>query len=111
MRLGGSDVFVNAAGGVRVDEPASDLAVAMAIASAHRDRPVRGRTACFGELSLTGDLRFCIGAERRVDEAVKMGIETMVLPQKNADAMGKSHPGIELLGARNISVALEKVLD
>ncbi|MDO8736589.1 MAG: DNA repair protein RadA, partial [Thermoleophilia bacterium] len=57
LNLGGNDIFVNVAGGVRVDEPAADLAVAMAIASAHRDRPLKAKTACFGELSLTGDLR------------------------------------------------------
>ncbi|MFA6000976.1 MAG: DNA repair protein RadA [Thermoleophilia bacterium] len=111
LSLSGSDVFVNVAGGVRVDEPASDLAVALAIASAHRDRPLVGKTACFGELSLTGDLRFCIGAERRVDEAAKMGIETVILPEKNAAALGKKYDGMVLLGVRNISTALDKVFD
>ncbi|MBI5870250.1 MAG: DNA repair protein RadA [Actinobacteria bacterium] len=111
LNLGGSDIFVNVAGGVRVDEPAADLAVAMAIASAHRDRPLKARTACFGELSLTGDLRFCIGAERRIDEALKMGIEMVLLPAKNAAALGRSYEGIELVEAANISQALAKVFD
>jgi DNA repair protein RadA/Sms len=111
LNLGGSDIFVNVAGGVRVDEPAADLAVAMAIASAHRDRPLKARTACFGELSLTGDLRFCIGAERRIEEALKMGIEMVVLPAKNAAALGRSYEGIELVEAANISQALAKVFD
>lgn len=111
LNLGGSDIFVNVAGGVRVDEPAADMAVAMAIASAHRDRPLRARTACFGELSLTGDLRFCIGAERRIDEALKMGIEMVLLPAKNAAALGRSYEGIELVEAANISQALAKVFD
>lgn len=109
LHLGGSDVFVNVAGGVRVEEPAADLAIALAIASAQRDRPLPGKSACFGELSLTGDLRFCIGAERRIDEAAKMGIETLVLPQKNVDALGRKYDGMQLLGARNISAALAKV--
>lgn len=111
LSLAGSDIFVNVAGGVRVDEPAADLAVALAIASAHRDRPLKARTACFGELSLTGDLRFCIGAERRIDEALKMGIEMVVLPAKNAVALGRIYKGIELVEAANISQALAKVFD
>lgn len=111
LNLAGSDIFVNVAGGVRVDEPAADLAVALAIASAHRDRPVKGRVACFGEVSLTGDLRFCIGAERRVDEALKMGIETVVLPAKNAAALGGSYNGVELVEAGNLSQALARVFD
>lgn len=111
LNLGASDIFVNVAGGVRVEEPAADLAVALAIASAHRDRPVRQRTACFGELSLTGDMRFCIGAERRVDEAVKMGIEAVVMPGKNLAALGKAYKGIELVEAPNLSLALAKVFD
>jgi len=111
LNFGGSDIFVNVAGGVRVDEPAADLAVALAIASAHRDRPLKARTACFGELSLTGDLRFCIGAERRIDEAVKMGIETVVLPAKNVAALGREYNGVELAEAGNLSLALAKVFD
>lgn len=111
LNLTGNDIFVNVAGGVRVEEPAADLAVALAIASAHRDRPLRARTACFGELSLTGDLRYCLGAERRIDEAAKMGIETVVLPQKNAAALGKVYAGVELMPAGNISAALAAVFD
>jgi DNA repair protein RadA/Sms len=111
LRLAGSDVFVNVAGGVRIDEPAADLAIAMAIASAHRDRPVSGKTAFFGELSLTGDLRFCIGADRRVEEAVKMGIETVVMPRKNAEGLARKFSGIEVLGAANVSAAMTRVLD
>ncbi len=111
LNLGGNDVFVNVAGGVRVDEPAADLAVALAIASAHRDRPLRAKAACFGELSLTGDLRFCIGAERRIDEAVKMGVRTVVLPAKNVSALGRGYDGIELVEAANLSLALTRMFD
>lgn len=111
LNLSGNDIFVNVAGGVRVEEPAADLAVAMAVASAHRDRPLPSRCACFGELSLTGDLRYCVGAERRVDEAAKMGIETVFLPEKNATAMGKKYAGVELLPVPNISLALARVFE
>ena len=72
-----ADVFVNVAGGMRIDEPGADLAIAMAIASAHRGEPLgaEGRPlACFGEVGLTGELRYVAHPERRVAEAVKFGL-------------------------------------
>ncbi len=106
--LGASDVFVNVAGGVRVEEPAADLAVALALASARRDVPLKRGMACFGELSLTGDLRFCIGAERRRDEAEKMGIETLLVPRKNAGDLEAG--GVELLAAGDLATALARAM-
>lgn len=82
--LGTSDVFVNVIGGVRIDEPGGDLAVALAVASAQRGQPARGRgdrpLACFGELGLTGDLRFVGHADRRVAEANKFGLDPVIGP-------------------------------
>ncbi len=106
LNLSGSDVFVNVAGGMRVEEPAADLAVALAIASAHRDAPLAGKTACFGELSLTGELRFSMGAERRLDEAAKMGVGAVIMPAKNAGALRQGYRPVKLLEAGNISAAL-----
>ena len=81
--LASADVFVNVAGGVRVDEPGADLAVALALASAHRGEPLRGGgkpLACFGEVGLTGELRFVAHPERRVAEALKFGLGPIVAP-------------------------------
>ena len=78
--LGGADVFVNVAGGVRIDEPGADLAVALAIASAARGVPVRDSMAAFGEVGLTGRLRVVAQAERRLEECEKLGIATVVAP-------------------------------
>ena len=78
---GGSDVFVNVVGGVRVDEPGCDLAVALAVASASRGMPLRGAPrACFGELGLTGELRWVGHPERRLEEAAKHGLEGVIAP-------------------------------
>jgi len=78
---GGADVFVNVVGGVRVDEPGCDLAVALAVASASRGVPVRGAPrACFGELGLTGELRWVGHPERRLQEAAKHGLEGVIAP-------------------------------
>jgi DNA repair protein RadA/Sms len=88
--LGSSDVFVNAVGGVRVDEPGADLAVALAVASAARGvalgPPTAGEAgaalplACFGELGLTGELRPVAHAERRAAEAARFGLEPVLAP-------------------------------
>jgi DNA repair protein RadA/Sms len=84
--LGTSDVFVNVVGGVRVDEPGADLAVALAVASAARrtslttgeERPL----ACFGELGLTGELRTVAHADRRLQEARRFGLEPVIEPDR-----------------------------
>jgi len=79
--LGAADVFVNVAGGVRIDEPGADLAVALAIASAARSVPLREGVASFGELGLTGRLREAAQAERRLAECTKLGVVTVVAPE------------------------------
>src|SRR4051795_13395746 len=80
VALGQADVFVNVAGGVRIDEPGADLAVALAIASAARGVPVLDGTAAFGEVGLTGRLRPAAQAERRLSECAKLGLTTVVGP-------------------------------
>jgi DNA repair protein RadA/Sms len=80
VSLGSSDVFVNVAGGVRVDEPAADLAVALAIVSSYRGRPPGERLACFGEIGLTGRLRAVGHAGPRLAEAAKLGVTEVVAP-------------------------------
>jgi DNA repair protein RadA/Sms len=80
LALGGADVFVNVAGGVRIDEPGADLGIALAIASAARGVPVRDGVAAFGEVGLTGRLRAATQAERRLEECRKLGLATTLAP-------------------------------
>jgi len=80
LPLGAADVFVNVAGGVRVDEPGADLAVALAIASAAKGIALREGLAAFGEIGLTGRLRGATQAERRVEECRKLGLRTVLAP-------------------------------
>jgi DNA repair protein RadA/Sms len=75
LPLGGADVFVNVAGGVRIDEPGADLGIALAIASAARSVPMRDGLAAFGEVGLTGRLRPATQGQRRVEECRKLGLE------------------------------------
>ena len=92
VSLGSADVFVNVAGGVRVDEPGADLAVALAVGSAQRGEALAdadGRPlACFGEVGLTGELRYVAHAERRVAEALKFGLGPVVGPGSSEDPKG-----------------------
>jgi DNA repair protein RadA/Sms len=80
LPLGTADVFVNVAGGVRIDEPGADLAVALAIASAARGAAVGEGLAAFGELGLTGRLRAATQSERRLEECAKLGFRAVLVP-------------------------------
>jgi DNA repair protein RadA/Sms len=90
--LAAADVFVNVAGGVRVEEPGADLAVALALASAHRGEPLGSPghrpLACFGEVGLTGELRFVAHPERRVAEAAKFGLGPVLGPESAEPVAG-----------------------
>jgi DNA repair protein RadA/Sms len=104
--LASADVFVNVAGGVRIDEPGADLAVALAIASAQRGTPVRDGLAAFGEIGLTGRLRAATQAERRLEECAKLGLQTALAPAGTA-ARGK----IRVEGADTLRRAIGAGLD
>jgi DNA repair protein RadA/Sms len=80
VALGQADVFVNVAGGVRIDEPGADLAIALAIVSAAKGAPVKPKLAAFGEIGLTGRLRPAAQSERRLEECAKLGLAAAVAP-------------------------------
>jgi DNA repair protein RadA/Sms len=105
--LGKADVFVNVAGGVRIDEPGADLAVALAIASAARRVPVKAGLAAFGEIGLTGRLRTAAQAERRLEECAKLGLSAVVAPAGTAPTNGK----IEIEAAETLRQAIKAGLD
>jgi DNA repair protein RadA/Sms len=86
MRLGESDIFVNVAGGLTVEDPAADLPLALAVASAQRDRPL-GRVAAFGELSLTGRARYVAHGDVRVQELARHGFERVLAPRRNVEEL------------------------
>jgi DNA repair protein RadA/Sms len=106
VSLGQADVFVNVAGGVRIDEPGADLAVALAIASAARRLPVRAATAAFGEIGLTGRLRPAAQAERRLEECAKLGLREAVAP-----AGTPQRPGLRTAEAGTLREALRAGLE
>jgi DNA repair protein RadA/Sms len=106
VALASADIVVNVAGGVRIEEPGADLAVALAIASAARGVPVREGVACFGEIGLTGRLRQSSQAERRLEECGKLGIEAVVAPSGTPD-----RTGIRLVGAETLRQAIRAGLE
>jgi len=106
VALGQADVFVNVAGGVRIDEPGADLAIALAIASAARGAPVRAGTAAFGEIGLTGRLRPAAQAERRLDACEKLGLAAVVAPSGTSD-----HGRLRIAQAGRLREAIRAGLD
>jgi len=107
-RLAANDVFLNVAGGLLVDEPAADLAAAMAVVSAFKDRPL-ARAALVGEVGLSGEIRPVIHLERRLEEAARLGFKRAVIPQANRDALSAGTPlGLEIEGAADLSQAVER---
>ena len=97
--LATADVFVNVAGGVRIDEPGADLAIALAIASAARGVPVLEGAAAFGEIGLTGRLRVASQEERRLDECSKLGITTVLVPEGTTERAEPRVVALETLRA------------
>ncbi|CAN5846387.1 DNA repair protein RadA [soil metagenome] len=110
VNLAADDVFVNVAGGLTVDEPAADLAITGAVASSLRNRTVRSGTAVFGEVGLAGEVRGVSHAALRVREAAQMGFTRCVLPEGNCSP-DDVPPGIELVGVRTVTEALEGLID
>jgi DNA repair protein RadA/Sms len=106
VALGSADVFVNVAGGVRIDEPGADLGIALAIASAARNARVKASVACFGEIGLTGRLRPASQAERRLAECVKLGFAEAIVPE-STELRGK----IRLTAAATLRQAIAGGLD
>ena len=84
------DVYVNIVGGIRPEGTYTDLAVALAVYSSYRGKPLGTNTVVLGEIGLTGDLRAVQNSEKILKESVKLGFERIVLPVKNADRLSKT---------------------
>jgi DNA repair protein RadA/Sms len=110
LNLIAEDVFVNVAGGLSIDEPAADLAIVGAVASSLRNRPIRPRTAVFGEVGLAGEIRGTSQAALRVREAAQMGFTRCVVPDGNVGAPDVP-ASCEVAGVRTVSEALDQLID
>lgn len=100
------DAYVNIAGGMKLSEPALDLAIVMALISSYKDRPMDAGTVVFGEVGLSGEVRAISMAEQRVHEAVKLGFTRCILPRLNLEKM-KPRTDISLEGVSNVKEAIQ----
>ena len=107
LGLGGQDVYANVVGGMRIGEPAADLAVALAIASSFRDRPIDSRMVAIGEIGLSGELRSVSQVERRLSEAQRLGFDTAVISASSARRGTTNVSGLRVIRADTVAEAIE----
>jgi len=105
LKLGTEDIYVNVAGGIKVEEPAIDLPVAAAIASCHKDKPVDQKTVLVGEIGLAGEVRAVDHIEARVAEAEKLGFNKMIVPKGNLKQLKKTK--IEIVASSDLAEAFK----
>jgi DNA repair protein RadA/Sms len=109
LHLAAQDIFLNAAGGVRLNEPAADLAMIMAVASSHLDRPIDPQTVVLGEVGLAGEVRAVTQPELRIAEAEKLGFSTCVIPAGSKKRLKKSVIKIEVVSS--VQEAMQLLFD
>jgi DNA repair protein RadA/Sms len=109
IKLFDQDVFVNVVGGMSIDEPAADLAAAVAIASANKGIPVPPDMAIIGEVGLSGEIRSVSQINQRLNEAAKLGFSRVVIP-KTARPIEHAPAGLQMLSVRSLGEALDAAL-
>ncbi|MDO4312185.1 MAG: DNA repair protein RadA [Eubacteriales bacterium] len=105
LPLSNYDAYINIAGGIRMNEPAIDLGIVMAIVSSYKNRPISDGTIVFGEVGLSGEVRAVSMPEQRVAEARKLGFKTCIMPEVSRE-MIKSAEGIEIIGVKSVNQAM-----
>ena len=105
LPLSNYDAYVNIAGGIRMNEPATDLGIVMSIVSSYKNRPFSGDTIVFGEVGLSGEVRAVTMPEQRVAEAKKLGFKTCIIPEVSLKTVGKA-VGIEVIGVKSVNQAM-----
>lgn len=111
LHLGQMDAYVNLAGGMRLQEPALDLGIVMALISSFKNRPIEGKTVIFGEVGLSGEVRGVSMASHRVAEAKKLGFDTCILPLSNYESLlSEEKTGMRFYGVANVADAVEMLI-
>jgi DNA repair protein RadA/Sms len=108
IHLSSSDAYVNIVGGMKLNEPAIDLGIVMAVVSSYKNRPIDEKTIVFGEVGLSGEVRAVSMVENRIAEAKKLGFETCVIPEVSKQVI-KNMTGIKIIGVKNISDAIHLI--
>src|SRR5215211_4146599 len=110
LPLAGQDIYANVVGGLRIAEPAADLAIALAVASSFRDQQVDAQTVAVGEIGLSGELRSVNQLEKRITEASRLGFKRVIVPPLLGRRSGSFGDGVELVRAGTVGEAIEAVL-
>lgn len=105
LPLSSCDAYINIAGGIRMNEPAIDLAIVLAVISSYKDKPINEKTIVFGEVGLSGEVRAVSMARQRVLEAKKLGFQKVILPKVSADLL-EEIDGIEIIGVASVKDAV-----
>lgn len=105
LHMGECDAYINIAGGIKINEPALDLGIVMAIVSSYKNRSIDDKTIIFGEVGLSGEVRAVNMSEQRIQEAKKLGFETCILPK--VSLKGLKIEGIRLIGVSNVKEAID----
>lgn len=108
LKMGDCDAYINIAGGIKMNEPAIDLGIVLALISSYKDSPIDEKTICFGEVGLSGEVRAVNMAEQRVLEAKKLGFQVCILPEVCKENL-PTVSGIKLIGVRTIKDALDYI--
>ena len=108
LQIGDFDAYVNIAGGMKISEPAIDLGLILAIVSSFKNRPVDEKMIVFGEVGLSGEVRAVTMAQQRLQEARKLGYETVVMPRVNLEGM-EPVKGIKVIGVGGIGEAIDVI--
>jgi len=109
MHLMGFDIFMNVAGGVKVIEPAVDMAIVAAVASSFLDKAIADATVALGEVGLTGEVRAIGQMAARIAECRKMGFSRCLVPEGNRKRIAAARSGLEIIGVRTVDEAIEQL--
>ena len=104
------DIFLNIAGGVKIDEPAIDLAGILSMYSSFKDVPIDSETVVLGEVGLAGEIRTISGIEKRIIEASKLGFRRIMIPKNNLKSLNTSKYKIEIIGVERVKEAIDKLI-
>lgn len=110
MQLQDQDSYINVVGGIRIDEPAADLGIIIALASSFKNIVIDPEMMFFGEVGLTGEVRNVAHVQSRISEGQKLGFKTFVIPAGNLDGLEKPAPGVQIVGVRTVEEALDATL-
>ena len=112
LHLGDCDAYINVAGGMRINEPALDMGIVLAVLSSYKNIAIDSKTICFGEVGLVGEVRAVNQAEQRVLEAAKLGFDRCIMPKVNCESLSidsSQLKGMKLVGVKSIYELLEEI--